>query len=482
MRKATVVLFVVLVLALGGTCFAAVTLYHQRDDVMLTERTAWGKKDVLQDLSMQINLVYQDRLRWSTKVSMKNTEEAVTEFESSLAPIYTDIRRYTGLSMDLFLDTAMVQENILQEKTEGVTKAYAQLAETIGANEEAEAEIYLKDYVEVYPYSIQLYLPGTDIYRNPGWSNETVKQEQERYVIEKINDFFRIPVLEEERHSISIGKNQQGEIYHTGSGNGESDFFYMWTFNALAEDALYITFDTHSRDGVVVDTSLIPGGYGIYRLPYDGSLEGSVENADRISAKVDELEMVYPLDAQIRVKHLQLNGNKDKLLLHAEENGKYVVTVIDISTMEMLQKMEVMDWDKDYGYQIYEKDNFVVVMVHKPQEEGKIEAVVFNENEEGTLENSFISEVQNKNIPSFDTSNLYLAFDGNRLAMAGFLEEEEQDYRETCNVFVAVCDAEGLQYYGEYGNSLETGYDPERYYYHCQGDGLEPIVLEWESD
>ena len=267
MRKATVVLFVVLVLALGGTCFAAVKLYHQRDDVTLTERTAWEKKDVLQDLSMQINLVYQDRLRWSTKVSMKNTEEAVTEFESSLAPIYTDIRRYTGLSMDLFLDTAMVQENILQEKTEGVTKAYAQLAETIGANEEAEAEIYLKDYVELYPYSIQLYLPGTDIYRNPEWSNETVKQEQERYVIEKINDFFRIPVLEEERHSISIGKNQQGEIYHTGSGNGESDFFYMWTFNALAEDALYITFDTHSRDGVVVDTSLIPGGYGIYRLP-----------------------------------------------------------------------------------------------------------------------------------------------------------------------------------------------------------------------
>ena len=480
MRKATVVLFVVLVLALGGTCFAAVKLYNQRDDVTLTEMTAWGKKDALQDFSMQMNLVYQDRLRWRTQVSMKNTEEAVTEYESSLTPIYTDINRNTGLSMDMF-DTAVVLDNILQGKIEGVTKAYVELAETIGANEEAEAEIYLKDYIDVYSYAIWLHLPGTDIYRIPGWSNKTAKQEQEKYAIEKINDFFKIPVLEGESHSISIVKNEQGDIVHSGSGNGESDFFYMWTFNALAEDALYVTFDTHSRDGVVVDTRLIPGGYGIYRLPYDGSLEGSVENADRISAKVDELEMVYPLDAQISVKHLQLNGNKDKLLLHAEENGKYVLTVIDISTMEMLQKIEVMDWDKDYGYQIYEKDNFVVAMVHKPREEGKIEAVVFNENEEGSLEISFISEVQNKNIPSFDTSNLYLAFDGTRLAMAGFLEEEEQDYRETCNVFVAVCDAEGLQYYGEYRNSLETGYDPERYYYHCQGDGLEPIVLEWKK-
>ena len=75
---------------------------------------------------------------------------------------------------------------------------------------------------------------------------------------------------------------------------------------------------------------------------------------------------------------------------------------------------------------------------------------------------------------------MYLAFDGKRLAMSGFLEDEKQGYRTTCNVYLAVCDASGMQYYGEYRNSLETGYDPDSYYYHCQGYGLEPIVLKWE--
>lgn len=480
MRKVTIIMFIIMILTLGGTCFAAVNIYESRDEVTLTEMTGWGNKDFIQDLTMQMNIMYKDRLRWKTMVPMGKPEEAVTEYTSSITPVYADLDRDSGLSMELFMYTDVVQDNILQGTLEGVTKAYAELAYTIGPNEEAENEIYLKDYMDFYEFTIRLNIPGTDIYRNAGWSNKTRKQEQEKYAIEKLNEFFKIPVLEDERHSITIGKNEHGEIYHTGSGNGKSDLFYMWTFNALAENELYFTFDTHSRDGVIVDTSLIPGGYGIYQLPFDSSLEGSEENADRISADVDGLKMVYSLDPQIYVMHLHLNGKKDRLLLHAEENGKYVVTVIDVSNMKTLQKIEIMEWDKDYGYQVYEDDDFIVSNIHKVQEEGKIEAVVLAENEKGEYEIAFISEIQNKNIPTFNTSNMYLAFDGKRLAMSGFLEDEKQGYRETCNVFVAACDASGMQYYGEYRNSLETGYDAERYSYHCQQDGLEPIVLNWQ--
>lgn len=478
MRKTSIIMFIVLILALGTTCFAAVKIYDSRDEVTLTETMTWGNKDSIQDLTMQMNIMYKDRLRWKTTVPMGNSEEAVTEYKSSITPVYVDLDRYSGLNMESSIDTSLVQDYIVRGKIEGVTKAYVELADTIGANEEAEKEIYLKDYIDYYQYTVELDIP---FYEWGTMSQNVIAQEQEKYVIEKLNDFFKIPILEDERHSISIGKNEHGDIYHTGSGTGESDYFYMWTFNAIDENDLYFTFDTHSRDGVVVDTSLIPEGYGIYCLPFDGSLEGSEENADRISVDVDGLKMVYALDPQIDVMHLHLNDNKDRLILHAEEFGKYVVTVIDVVTMNTLQKIEVMDWDEDYGYQIYEKEHFFVNMVHKPQEEGKIEAVVITENENAEYEIAFISEIQNKNIPSFNTSNMYLGFDGTRLAMSGFLEDEEQYYRTTCNVFVAVCDASGMRYYGEYRNSLETGYDPDSYYYHCQGDGWEPIVLKWKE-
>ena len=480
MRKVTIIMCIILILTLSTTCFVSVKIYDSRDEVTLTEMNSWGNKDSLQDLTMQLNIMYKDRLRWKTMVPIGNPEKALTRYTATLTPVYADLDRDTGLNMDSSINTSMVQEHILQGNLNGITKAYAKLADTIRANEEAEKEIYLKDYIDYYQYTVELDIPGTRFYEWGTMSQNVTAKEQEKYTIDKLNEFFKIPVLEDECHSITIGKNEHGEIYHTGSGNGESDLFYMWTFNAIAENELYFTFDTHSRDGVVVDTSLIPEGYGIYGLPFDSTLEGSKENADRISADVDRLKMVYALDPQIEVMHLQLNGKKDKLLLHAEENGKYVVTVIDVSTMKTLQKIEIMEWDKDYGYQVYEDDDFIVSNIHKVQEEGKIEAVVLAENEKGEYEIAFISEIQNKNIPTFNTSNMYLAFDGKRLAMAGFLEDEEQDYRETCNIFLAVCDASGMQYYGEYRNSLETGYDAERYYYHCQQDGLEPIVLKWQ--
>ena len=481
MRKATMIMLMMLILTLGGTCFAAAKLYDSRDEVTLTEMSAWGNKESMQDLTMQMHIMYQDRLHWVTTVPMENPKEAVTEYKCSITPVYADLERYNGLSMDLSIDTSMVQDKILQGKANGIAKAYHELADTIGPGEEAEAEIYLKDYIDYYQYIIGLEVPGTDIYRWKSLYKTGTVQKQEDYAMEKLSDFFKIPVLEEERHSISLGKDERGNIHHTGSGTGESDFFYMHIFNAIGENELYFTFDTHSRDGVVVDTDQIPGGYGIYQLPFDSTLEGSEENADRISIDADGLKMVYVLEPQIEVIHLHLNGRKDKLVLHTIENEKYIVTVIDISTMKTLQKIEVMDWKEDYGNQIYVEDSYFVNVVHKPREEGRIEAAVITENEKGEYEIAFISEIQNKNIPGFNTSQMYLAFDGTRLAMAGFIEEEEQNYRETCNVFLAVCDALGLQYYGEYRNSLETGYDIDSYYYHCQGYGWEPIVLQWRE-
>ena len=53
MRKATIIMFIVLILSLGGTCFAAVKIYDSRDEVTLTEMITWGDKDSVQDLTMQ---------------------------------------------------------------------------------------------------------------------------------------------------------------------------------------------------------------------------------------------------------------------------------------------------------------------------------------------------------------------------------------------------------------------------------------------
>ena len=138
MRKATVIMFIILILTLGGSCLAAVNIYDSRDEVTLTEMTTWGNKDSIRDLTMQMHIMYLDRLHWKTTVPMRNPEEAVTEYESSLTPIYADLDRDNGLSMDLSIDTSLVHDKIWQGNADGIAKAYEELANTIASEDRIE--------------------------------------------------------------------------------------------------------------------------------------------------------------------------------------------------------------------------------------------------------------------------------------------------------------------------------------------------------
>lgn len=490
MKKAMIIMLTVLVLVLGGIGFAAVKIYDAHDKVTLTKMTSWGDEEYVEGLKMEISSTYDNMLFWNTKVSMDDLKSAATEYDFSITAVYPEMDRYSGLilevsswGLDSFLENESVEENIT-----GVKQAYQELAEITEANEKKEKEIFLKDYMDYYEYDVKIDLPGTQINSLVNTIQKASVEEQKKDAIGRMNEFFKIPVLETERWSISLEKDDRGNIVHNGSASKVGNFFHIRNYNALAEKECYFTFNSHSEEGEVMDTSLIPGRYGIYCLPYDDTLEGCEEdsdmfdvNAERISVDTDGLKMVYSLDPQIDVMLLHLNGKKDKLILHAEEYGKYVVTIIDITTMEMLQRIEVIDWNQDYkyGYQIYEEGDFIVTIVHKTKEEGRIEAVVIEENEQGEYRIAFNCDIQNKDIPNFDTSVMYLDFDGKRLAMAGFLDEKDPYYRESSNLFLAVCDASGMKYYGEYRNSLETGFDADLYSYQCRGYGGEPIVLKW---
>lgn len=81
------------------------------------------------------------------------------------------------------------------------------------------------------------------------------------------NDFFKIPVLEEEYMTFRLAKGSDGELFVTTDYSitkGGDDFGFN-VQSCDTEDASYFFFDAHSLNGRVVDTSLIPGG--IRHLP-----------------------------------------------------------------------------------------------------------------------------------------------------------------------------------------------------------------------
>lgn len=90
----------------------------------------------------------------------------------------------------------------------------------------------------------------------------------ETYVILGFRDFFKIPVIADEQVEISVSKGAGGRGISYGLKSTDSDSFSIRSESALTDDACYFTFTTRTVYGDIVDTNLIPGGYGIYRLPY----------------------------------------------------------------------------------------------------------------------------------------------------------------------------------------------------------------------
>ena len=162
--------------------------------------------------------------------------------------------------------------------------------------------------------------------------------------------FFRIPVLERESMHYSFERDDSGYVHYTcGYGRAEDvETFLFRTISCHTGDAVYFTFDPRSDKGTLVDVSRIPGGYGIYRLPYDKTTD---------SFRPEQLEMVYALD--VNRKYLQLSVSPDGSRLAAvytepaaepkqSENGSRKagetasVEVIRLASMRCEARMEVL--------------------------------------------------------------------------------------------------------------------------------------------
>ncbi len=133
-----------------------------------------------------------------------------------------------------------------------------------------------------------------------------------------LNRYFRISMLENESMGYQVKRypQAQNDLYlkpdgwNSLVGGAGSDHFNFDTISCRTADAVYFTFDPHTEKGKLVDLSRIPGGYGIYRLPYDREQEIFLS---------EKLEMIYALDPDQRYVGLTASPDGRKLLLQRQE-------------------------------------------------------------------------------------------------------------------------------------------------------------------
>ena len=258
---------------------------------------------------------------------------------------------------------------------------------------------------------------------------------------------------------------------------GEDHFAFAMTFCA-ADDAIYFTFDPHTENGELVDLSLIPGGYGIYKLPYDRERDVFLSG---------ELEMVYALDPALHYVDMYLSPDGQKLLLEREERSvmaadseafaqlvpepddeeayyevKLTAETIDFTRMEAEGSQEVLRGldsvsCRDGGDYLVFSDGTSRMCVLS-YADGRYERTL-------SLENLRLDNGLTETLPTYSLMRESY-YDGERLVLAGLSYVELTDtsaygaYADySGGVDVAVYDANGLAYYGKLTSNLQEWQD-----------------------
>jgi hypothetical protein len=202
--------------------------------------------------------------------------------------------------------------------------------------------------------------------------------------------------------------------------------------------------------------SQIPGGYGIYCLPYEVTDDGAVVYGEN-------LRMVFAIDPEAEVVQLFPSADDSRLLLVTREEGVYWLTVIDRAEMTQLQKFELLDNAEDQGvWTLYPADDFFVLIL------GNLRFAVVSGTPGDGYALDFTADLNECDaMVPYLASDAAMDFDGEKLAVAAEKQTGEFYSDKSCSFYLAVFDRTGLLYFGEYDSSLDVG-NPDDYTDRCR--------------
>ena len=463
MRQPIAILCTLVLIFTVGLCWTHAAVNQQRDQVVLTETTLEGDKAASDGLTVTAINQYVHRLTWHTTLTTGAQNHTTTTFTTfNDTPDYGAApTEYSGINLEYHFSTVL-DTTTPPEQLEPIERVYRELFDETPQGRESEKVIRIRDYYDYYPLILSIELPAFRMYAFEGDVLPT--DETEAAILTHYRTFFRLPVLEDEYLEISVRKGPSNAI-GVGSGNTiDSDWFFCRTLTELTDDAMYFLFDAHSKEGKLVDTSLIPGGFGIYRQPY-GYDPTTKEN----TIDPTELSTVFTLDPNIEPQALFYNNAYEQLQLLTVENGQIMLYIIDGATHHLLQKIAVGSLPENHGiWKNVFHDDYIVITTSDER------IIVLAADDSGTFSLRFSLQCDMESpIGQIKLNFADTAWNGKQLAMVGH-DGESADF------LLAVVDASGIRYCGKYKSSLTTG-NEGAYRYHVHPANEIPLTVDWND-
>lgn len=474
MRKALIAVCLLFALSVGGIAAVHADVNEVKDQVVITEKVLYGDKAAAEGLTIRAEATMGNYLHWDTDYTIGAQPVTKTEF------VFAEEKRWGdyepgGLSTVSYhqwygIDDQDWENAVSPEGLSGLALAYWELFQTLEVGEEKDKLIRVGDYYDYYPFQFGLELPNfyMDFYHVDGFAAGTEQGEIMRALTAKLEEYIRIPVLEEETIRISLYRSGEKQAGQRGMGTGEGDSYRGQVYNAITDDACYFIISNRSRDGRPVDLSQVPGGYGIHVLPYTYS------DSEPTTVDVEGIKMVYPLDEESELLWFKATPDKSRLLLMTKEtNGDCLLRVIDCDGMKTLQETVLYSVTEERQPYVEDcRDNYILIRTW----DGSI--ILLEERPDGTFERMLDIPVEEHQEVSdgFHTS----LWDGEKLVLVIPLNVQRQGEGKLSGFAVAVYDKTGPLFCGEYTSSLDTKsydyYDPRN----CTLWSDDPLHISWK--
>lgn len=215
-----------------------------------------------------------------------------------------------------------------------------------------------------------------------------------------LNEFLRIPVIPEEKLMVSLheyGWSDTRSISFVGEDHYQPKFY-----QTINERSLFFTISTHTEQGNCVDTSLIPGGYGIYILPYTQD-----KKTDWVWRSYGYIYMLPEVNTSGIV--IDFMGNPAKYIVRDTDQAKYVEYTYPVYTADTDNMRVFYPLDPQYevlGLESTEDGKKICVLLTK---DGRLSEVIFDSETAETIAQIDLGEYKDEEIPILEGySDLFL--------------------------------------------------------------------------
>ncbi len=502
--KTVIFMVLVIVMVIGAVCIVS-DFNRGEKELNFELETIKGEPASLAGTELSISQGLRGKMVWNSHLNFSGEGRPEVQTEYKVDSGYGDINYVTHdpyeIKIGAFFDTGLtvidgfeVHEDvyippIVKDLSESVKNDAAKFPPTGWNTDESEGKLVfdgifrIADYMDHYIYDSESNISlgiGTwwDISEGygSGLEDKSYTENMKAFI-----DFFSFPVLDNQYCGICMREKNgqtssqtQDEIYEIADSDAYTNLYMK---GVMGDGKVFLSFDNRTEKGNRVDTSEIPGGYGIYACDNTNRVSGGKATGPDFST----LRNVLPLDEKAIISKMIMSSDKKYLQVYTIEEGDMVVRIMNTETCGVT--FEETIW-KDVG----SERNIRVYSANDLDNEDLSLSLIVNrrtgfkalKDEDGYMKVIMTRDFNEEDGPDklgcwLDyRADLKMSWDGSRLVLAALRQwlDPAEDMENYGRVIIGVYSDDDLEYLGVLKNDLNRVLIREDY-------GLEEYVRSY---